>query len=87
VLQADRLSRRFGQIVVADELSQRRPVPGHHRAQWAGKTSVFNMLAGVIRVQSGRILLNGADVTGKAQHERTRLGIGRTYQVPQPSTS
>ena len=87
VLQADRLSRRFGQIVVADELSfsvDHGECLGIIGPNGAGKTSVFNMLAGVIRAQSGRILLNGADVTTRAQHERTRLGIGRTYQVPQP---
>lgn len=87
VLQAEGLKRSFGPIVVADDLSfsvSKSECLGIIGPNGAGKTSVFNILAGVIRPQSGRVLLEGKDVTRQSQFERTRLGMGRTYQVPQP---
>lgn len=87
VLQAENLTRSFGSIVVADDLSfsvEQGECLGIIGPNGAGKTSVFNILAGVIRPQSGRVLLAGQDVTRQSQFERTRLGVGRTYQVPQP---
>jgi branched-chain amino acid transport system ATP-binding protein len=87
VLQAEGLTRSFGPIVVADNLSfslEKGECLGIIGPNGAGKTSVFNILAGVIRPQGGRVVLEGQDVTHESQFERTRLGIGRTYQVPQP---
>ncbi len=87
VLLAEGISRKFGSITVSDNLSfsvGRSECLGIIGPNGAGKTSVFNILAGVIPPQSGRILLEGADITQRSQSERTRLGIGRTYQVPQP---
>jgi branched-chain amino acid transport system ATP-binding protein len=47
----------------------------------AGKTSLFNLLSGLRRATSGRIRLDGEDVTTQAPYRRTRLGLGRTFQV------
>jgi branched-chain amino acid transport system ATP-binding protein len=46
----------------------------------AGKTTFFNMLTGVYKPTSGRIVFAGTDVTGKPPHAITELGIGRTFQ-------
>jgi branched-chain amino acid transport system ATP-binding protein len=46
----------------------------------AGKTTFFNMLTGVYRPTSGRIVFDGGDVTGKPPHAITERGIGRTFQ-------
>jgi ABC-type branched-subunit amino acid transport system ATPase component len=48
----------------------------------AGKTSLFEVLSGRVRPQSGRVLLDGRDVTALPIHDRARLGIARTYQSP-----
>ena len=47
----------------------------------AGKTSLFNLLSGIYRPTAGRIELDGRDVTTLRPYRRTRLGIGRTFQV------
>ena len=47
----------------------------------AGKTSLFNLLTGVMRPTVGTVELAGHDVTAAAPHTRTRLGLGRTFQV------
>jgi branched-chain amino acid transport system ATP-binding protein len=89
VISVEGLTRRFGQISVADDLSfsvEFGQCLGIIGPNGAGKTSVFNMLAGAIRPQAGRILLDGIDITQTSQHARTLMGLGRTYQVPQPFT-
>ena len=47
----------------------------------AGKTTLFNLISGLLRPTSGRIELDGADVTSQAPFRRTRAGLGRTFQV------
>src|SRR5213594_2626143 len=49
----------------------------------AGKTTVINLLTGVLRPSSGRILLDGRDITDTEPHERVRLGLARTFQINQ----
>jgi branched-chain amino acid transport system ATP-binding protein len=48
----------------------------------AGKTTLLTAIGGGIRPDSGRILLDGADITGRAPHRIARLGVGRTWQHP-----
>ncbi|HEY3018096.1 MAG TPA: ABC transporter ATP-binding protein [Gaiellaceae bacterium] len=47
----------------------------------AGKTSLFNLLSGIYRPTSGTIELEGRDITETRPYRRTRLGLGRTFQV------
>ncbi|MGW6059480.1 ABC transporter permease subunit [Streptomyces sp. NPDC055189] len=46
----------------------------------AGKSTLFHCLAGTLRPASGRITLDGRDITRTAAHARTRLGVARTFQ-------
>lgn len=47
----------------------------------AGKTSLFNLISGLTRPDSGRIVLGGQDVTRLPTHRRVRHGLGRTFQT------
>lgn len=46
----------------------------------AGKTTLFNMISGVYRPGSGRVVLQGEDVTGMEPHLLARRGMSRTFQ-------
>ena len=47
----------------------------------AGKTTLFNLLSGLTRPTAGAVALDGRDVTGEPPYQRTRAGLGRTFQV------
>jgi branched-chain amino acid transport system ATP-binding protein len=50
----------------------------------AGKTTMFNLITGDVAPTAGRILFDGSDITAMPPHTRSRLGIGRSYQIPHP---
>src|SRR5919202_2365843 len=52
----------------------------------SGKTTMINCITGTLRPDSGRISFAGQDITGQSPHRRARLGIARTFQIPQPFT-
>ena len=47
----------------------------------AGKTTYFNLISGQLPATSGQVLLDGADITKMGAARRTRLGIGRAFQL------
>lgn len=47
----------------------------------AGKTTLFNVISGLVTPTSGRILMNGADITRTSVPQRARAGLGRTFQT------
>jgi len=47
----------------------------------AGKTTLFNLLSGQLKPTRGRVLLKGRDVTALSPARRTRLGLGRSFQI------
>jgi branched-chain amino acid transport system ATP-binding protein len=46
----------------------------------AGKTTLFNLITGHLKPDTGRVVLNGRDITGLAPHHVCRLGLGRSFQ-------
>jgi branched-chain amino acid transport system ATP-binding protein len=52
----------------------------------AGKSTMFNLITGDVAPDAGRLMFAGAEITALAPHARSRLGIGRSYQIPQPFT-
>ncbi|MCI8989317.1 MAG: ABC transporter ATP-binding protein [Lawsonibacter sp.] len=53
----------------------------------AGKTTLFNSLSGVHTLTRGSIVFNGTDITKMTSHQVCKLGIGRTFQIPQAITT
>jgi branched-chain amino acid transport system ATP-binding protein len=79
--------KSFGALRVVDGISLRLAqgeALGILGPNGAGKTTLFNLISGDVRADAGAILLGGRDVTHQAPHRRCRLGIGRSYQIPQP---
>lgn len=50
----------------------------------AGKTTLFNIISGVLRPNTGKVTFAGRDITGHRPHRISKLGIARTFQIPQP---
>ncbi len=50
----------------------------------SGKTTLINVVTGVYKPDSGKIYYNNKDITGLPSYKICRLGISRTYQIPQP---
>lgn len=87
LLELDAVSKAFGRVVVADSVNLEvaaGETVGVVGPNGAGKTSLLNLICGHLEADSGRIRLDGRDVSGDATHLRARLGVGRTYQVPLP---
>ena len=80
------LNKRFGGIAATQDVSLAIEAGARHALigpNGAGKTTLINLLTGVLAPGSGRIELNGEDITGLAPHERVRRGLVRTFQVNQ----
>src|SRR5689334_24988115 len=83
-LETRGLCKSFGALTVADNIDFRLEPGARHALigpNGAGKTTFVNMLTGVLAPTSGRILLNGEEITRKNQAARVRLGLGRTFQI------
>src|SRR5919201_291334 len=83
LLVASELRKEFGGLVAVDDVDftvPRGAIVSLIGPNGAGKTTFFNMLTGVYKPTSGRVELDGENVTGKPPHAITERGIGRTFQ-------
>ena len=84
VLATRGLQKAFGSLVVAGDISIALPRGARHALigpNGAGKTTLINMLTGMLRPDTGQILLDGVDVTGLAPAARVKRGLVRTFQI------
>lgn len=87
MLQLENVTVRFGGLTAVNDVSLSvgtGDLVGLVGANGAGKTTLFNAISGLVRPTSGRIVFNGTDVLKAPMYQRARLGIGRTFQIPQP---
>ena len=87
LLELEGIGKAFGRVVVADDLSfsvARGEILGIVGPNGAGKTSLLNLVTGSLSPDQGRIVLGGTDISKLPIHDRARLGISRTFQIPLP---
>jgi branched-chain amino acid transport system ATP-binding protein len=83
LLVAQAVRKEFGGLVAVNDVEfdvARGAIVSLIGPNGAGKTTFFNMLTGVYKPTSGRIVFDGEDLTGKPPHAFTERGIGRTFQ-------
>ena len=84
MLELQRLRKAFGALVVTDEVNL-AVQPGELHAvigpNGAGKTTLIHQISGLLPPGSGRILLQGVDITRLPMHRRVRRGLARTFQI------
>ena len=83
LLQVDGLRKEFGGLVAVEDVDFAIPqnaVVSLIGPNGAGKTTFFNMLTGVYKPTSGRVVFDGEDVTAMPPHAITQRGVGRTFQ-------
>jgi len=86
LLETQGLCKSFGALEVARNIDFRLEAGARHALigpNGAGKTTFVNLLTGVLAPSSGRVLLEGEDVTRLAQAKRVKRGIARTFQINQ----
>jgi branched-chain amino acid transport system ATP-binding protein len=87
MLEVRSVSKSFGGADVVAGVSLRvkkGEIAGLIGPNGAGKTTLFNVIAGLLAPTGGEIRLNGQDITRLKSHQRMRLGIGRSFQIPRP---
>ncbi|HZM34524.1 MAG TPA: ABC transporter ATP-binding protein [Burkholderiales bacterium] len=87
MIEAVSLSKRFGGLAAVQDVSL-LVHPGTITAligpNGAGKTTLFHLLSGFLAPDSGKVILEGRDITGLSPHVICRLGMTRTFQIVQP---
>jgi branched-chain amino acid transport system ATP-binding protein len=87
ILAFEKVSKRFGAIVVAQEIDlalAEGEALGIIGPNGAGKTTLFGIASGTTQPDAGRVVFAGAGITRLAPERRCRMGIGRSFQIPQP---
>src|SRR3954467_9385537 len=83
LLEAADVSKVFGGLVAVNDVSftiPRESIVSIIGPNGAGKTTFFNMLSGLYKPTSGRIVFEGEDITRRRPDQITGRGIARTFQ-------
>ena len=83
ILETRRLSKSFGGVKAVKEVDLRidqGELSSIIGPNGAGKTTLFNLISGSLVPDSGRIVFDGNDITGRSCPDVSRMGIGRAFQ-------
>ncbi|MGB7481303.1 MAG: ABC transporter ATP-binding protein [Burkholderiaceae bacterium] len=83
MLELDSLTRKFGGLAAVQNVSvtfERGKINAIIGPNGAGKTTLFNLIGGVFKPTSGRIVFNGTDVSDQRADQMAQLGVARTFQ-------
>ena len=86
ILVANGVQKSFGAVSAASDLNlsfERDSVASLIGANGAGKTTFLNMVTGYLRPDAGRISFDGQELVGLDPRRITRLGVSRSFQIPQ----
>jgi branched-chain amino acid transport system ATP-binding protein len=86
LLQCIAVQRRFGDFVATRGIDLSvgcGEIVGIIGANGAGKTTLLNIVSGYLKPTAGRVLIRGIDVTGLPSRALARMGVARSFQVPQ----
>jgi len=84
ILEIKGLRKNFGGLTAVRDLSfsvEKGKVLGIVGPNGSGKTTIFNLISGFLRADSGKVILYGEDITRLKPHEIVRKGMARTFQV------
>lgn len=84
ILVAEKLSKRFDGRVALNDASlvvKRGSITGVIGPNGSGKSTLFNIIAGTLTPNSGRVYIEGREVTGASAADICRRGVGRTFQI------
>ena len=87
LLELNGLTKRFGGIFAVYDLSfhvDEGESLGLIGPNGSGKTTTFNLIMSELRQDEGEIFFKGREISKYPTHERVKMGISRTYQIPRP---
>ena len=87
LLDVQELSKHFGGFTALDNVSLhvgRGERFGLIGPNGSGKTTMINCISGALNNEAGKVVFQGREINGLKPHERTRLGISRSFQLPRP---
>lgn len=87
LLEIKNLNKKFGGLTVTKDLNlsvEEGQIYGVIGPNGAGKSTLFNQISGYIRPDSGTIVFDSGNITGKPPYELCKKGIGRTFQIVKP---
>jgi branched-chain amino acid transport system ATP-binding protein len=90
LLAIENLSKRFGGFVALDGVSlavHRGERLGLIGPNGSGKSTLVNCISGSLQNETGTVHFDGHRIDGLKAHQRTRLGLARTFQLPRPFVS
>jgi branched-chain amino acid transport system ATP-binding protein len=90
LLEIDNVGKRFGGFVALENISL--DVPAGERLgligpNGSGKSTLVNCICGTLHNEQGSVRFDGRVVDGLAAHQRTHLGLARSFQLPRPFAS
>ena len=90
LLIIENLGKRFGGFVALENISL-SVTPGERLGligpNGSGKSTLVNCICGTLRNERGSVHFDGRSINGLAAHQRTHLGLARSFQLPRPFLS
>ena len=86
ILEVKNATKQFGGLKANENVSfdvEAGEIVGLVGPNGAGKTTLFNSISGVYELTSGSVSFDGQDITKRKAYQIAKMGIGRTFQIPQ----